>query len=226
MILSNIASIIFYFFIFLSTMLFSYLYKRTKKTIFAITSIVLPAFFVALRFRVGTDTEGYIQMFDEVSSMSFPQVISKVTSFGIEPFAIFVIKLAKLLGLDCFFFFFVFSLLTFSALFFGMKNIGKKHAWLLFSACVVLVLPFSINIMRQGAAIAIIFLAFTSTLDEDYKKFALPLFILAFTMHFSSILLFPIFLLKPFLKKFGFKRLVTAILVELVVLLFAFPLLL
>ena len=223
MILSNIASILFYFFIFFSVILFSYLYKRTKKTIFAAISVILPALFVALRFRVGTDTEGYIQMFNEVSSMDISQILYKVMSFGIEPFAIFVIKFSKLLGLDCFFFFFVFSILTFSAFFFGIKNISKEHAWLLFPACIILALPFSINIMRQGAAIAVVFLAFTSTLNKDYKKFALPLFILAFTIHFSSILLFPIFILKPFLKKYGLRRLMTAILVVLVFLLFALP---
>jgi hypothetical protein len=162
-------------------------------------------------------------MFDEVSSMDFSQLFSKTISFGIEPFAILTIKLADLLGLDCFFFFFVFSLLTFSALFFAALDINKEHAWLLFSACAIIVLPFSINIMRQGAAIAIIFLAIARTFSDNNRKYSLPLFILACTIHFSSILLLPVFFLKPSLERFGLKRVAIALSIMLILLLFVLP---
>ena len=222
MILSRIASILLYFFIFFSIILLSYLSRRTRKPFFAIVAIFIPAIFVALRFRVGTDTEGYVQMFNEVSSMDFSQIVSKIISFGIEPFAIFVIKLINLLRLDCFFFFFVFSLLTFAMLFVATNNIAKNSSWLLFSACSIIVLPLSINIMRQGAAIAIIFASISSLLIGR-KKLAFALFAFAFTVHFSTIVLLPVLFLEPFLKKYGLKHSVFISLIILVFLLFAVP---
>lgn len=224
MTLSSIASILFYISIFIFVILFSFLYSKTKKKPFAVLSVIVPALLVAARDKVGTDTSEYLKMFDEVSILPLSDAIEKVTSLGIEPFAVFSIRILGALGFKYFSFYFIFALITFGFIFLAARKYPSRNAWLFYSAMAIIILPFSINVMRQAAAIAVISLLIARLIYNPKEHFKnVFLFIFAISLHFSVAMLLPLFIIPVFYKLFGFKRTATVFSIVIIASLIIFP---
>ena len=224
MTLSSIASILFYISIFIFVILFSFLYNKTKKKPFTILSVLVPALLVAARDKVGTDTSEYLKMFDEVSMLPFSDALEKVTSLGIEPFAVFSIRILSALGFKYFSFYFVFALITFGFIFLAARKYPNKNAWLFYSTMSIIILPFSINVMRQAAAIAVIALLIARSIYNQKERLAnVALFVFAISLHFSVAMLFPLFIVPIFYKLFGFKRTTISLSIAIIASLVVFP---
>lgn len=224
MTLSRIASIVLYLSIFAFIILFSFLSKKTNKKIFMFLAVLAPALLVALRGNVGTDTAEYVNMYDEISTIPLEKAIEKVTSFGIEPFAVFSIRLLHAVNLKYFFFYFAYSIITYGFAFLFAKKIPGNRTWLLYSAVAIVLLPFSINVMRQAAAIAVIsFLIVRLFYNHEEWLKNLIIFILAIALHFSVVMLIPLFAVYTLYRTFGFKRTATIISLAILALLAVFP---
>ena len=224
MTLSKLASIILYLSVFIFIMLFSYLSKKTKKSIFMILAVFVPAVLVALRGEVGTDTAEYINMYNEISTIPLENAIEKVVSLGIEPFAVFSIRILNAVNLKYFFFYLLYSVITFGFTCLFAKKYSKNNTWLIYSAAAVILLPFSINVMRQAAAIAVISYLI-ARLFHNHNEWLknVGLFLFAITLHFSVAMLIPLFAIYAVYRVFGFKRTASIASVVIVSSLVVFP---
>ena len=224
MTLSNISSIFFYFSVFALTFLFAFLHQKHQKKAFAVISVLIPAIAIAMRFGVGTDSMAYSEMFDVVSEEPLEQAISRITAFSMEPTAIFLIRILDCFAFGHFAFYFAYSLLTFACLFFFAKKLDKNNAWIIFGALVLIMLPYCINGMRQAAAISLFALLLLRVFEKPSALLSnLALFLLAFCLHFSAIILIPVLFVAPALRRFSAKKVAIFATFALLCALFIFP---
>lgn len=224
MTLSRIASIALYLSVFAFIMLFSFLAKKTKKNFFIFLAVFVPAILVALRGEVGTDTTEYINMYDEISTIPLEKAVEKVTSFGIEPFAVFSIRILHAVNLKYFFFYLLYSIITFGFTYLFANKYSKDKTWLIYSAAAIIILPFSINVMRQAAAIAVIsYLIARLFYNHNEWVKNISLFLFAVTLHFSVAMLIPLFTIYAIYRVFGFKRTAAVLSLAIALSLVVFP---
>lgn len=207
MILSKIASIVFYLVLFTLTILFAYLQKRTNRKLFGVLAILIPSVAIAARFGVGTDSEAYIKMFDDISREPLSESITRIQTFSMEPIAVFLIKILHHFAFGYFSYFFFFSLLTFGCLYIFSKKIDTSRWWLIFGALVMIMTPYCINGMRQAAAISVFSLLLVRVFSKPRHILSnLALLLLTCCLHFSAAMLIPVLLVILAIKKYDFKK--------------------
>ena len=214
--MSNINSLYFYVIIFslltLLMMLFDYNYKKKNiKFSYFILIIVfcLLTFISGFRYKVGTDYSNYIGFY---GGFGFLEIGSQ-----------FLFKIANFISSNPQTIIFIYSFLTNLFLILAIVNLRKKNeTFLIFATYLFMYLPFSYNIIRQGLSMAICLYAF-SLLQENKRYKVLFLLLIAFSIHYSSIVLFPYFLTAMFSKnkKNNYKRILLLTLFVLVLMLFA-----
>lgn len=208
MILSNVASLILYLTLFFLVLALGYLSSISKKKIYAVFAILIPAVIVALRFQVGTDTENYKDIFDALNNQSFSSAITQAKELNFEPFTILSARLSHRMGFGYFFYFFCHSLITFVALFFSSRYVNPKKYWLFYGIFTLIMLPYCLNTMRQAAATAIFTLLLLRIFNKpsEWAKNTILTIIMVFC-HFSSALLIPVLALCLLTKKVRAKNL-------------------
>ena len=224
MILSKIASVVFYLVIFCLTFFFAFLRKKTDKKIFGFLCILIPAICIALRFGVGTDSAAYVQMFNDISTEDPSMSLARIETFSMEPTAVFLIKILHHFAYGYFAYFFAYSLLTFSFLYIFSRKLDSRNWWLIFGSVVMLMTPYCINGMRQAAAVSVFSVLLVNVLQKPRNLLTNALLLLlTFSLHFTAILLVPVLIVVLLAKRFSLKKCAAAIIVFSFITLLVFP---
>lgn len=204
--LNAFASVVLYLTVFVTAMVFAYLGEKTKKKTFCILAVLLPVLLAGFRYTTGTDSQAYRVLYNEIGSESFPITLGRVLGGGIEPFVVGVSFIGNALQMPPCFLFIAFAAITAGFLYLTTKIISVKHAWLVYGALLFMVFPESFNAMRQVAAVSVQAFALAFIFNEHQNgrraRIVPMLLLLAFsvTLHYSSLLLLPVFVLPTIVK--------------------------
>ena len=224
MILSKIASIVFYLVIFCLTFFFAFLRKKTDKKIFGFLCVLVPAISIALRFGVGTDSAAYVQMFNDISTEDPSMSLARIETFSMEPTAVFLIKILHHFAYGYFAYFFAYSLLTFGFLYIFSRKLDSRNWWLIFGSVVMLMTPYCINGMRQAAAVSVFSVLLVNVFQKPRSLLANTLLlILTCSLHFTAVLLVPVLIAILLVKHFDLKKCATVIIIFSLITLLIFP---
>lgn len=204
--LNDAASILLYLVVFLTAGIFAYLGEKKKCKTFYILAILLPVLLASFRFTTGTDSLTYRTLYDEIGNESSSFTSYRVSSGELEPFVVYASVLGNALHLPASFLFFLFASITAVALFFTTRIVSQKHAWLIYGMLLFIVFPEGMNVMRQVAANSVQALALAYVFNEHQNgrriRITPTLLLVAFsiTLHYSSVLLLPVFFLPTIIK--------------------------
>src|SRR5699024_4311729 len=158
---------------------------------YIVISLLIPSIFVGLRYKVGTDYETYVIIYNKVNQLTYIEFLNtnnyEVGFFTLE-------KLSHWVG-DVQFLFFLSSFLTLLFLYFALKQyIGKLSITLGYILYIFTVFPDSLNAVRQQLAIAIIVFSLKYIIEKKLIKFIIYVF-LASTFHITAIIVIPFYFL-------------------------------
>ena len=190
---NGMMSVLFYlsaFFVVFLIQVFAMKQKREaiKKTLI-IVSFLLVFLLMGFRYRVGTDYMNYVRLFGEYAKVPF----SESWSWGGDIGTKLIFGAASHLFSDARIVFWVYSFLTLYPLYKANKRYDFKYlayAMLIFN---FLYLPFCMNVMRQGAAMSFMLLAFCD-MRSGKKAGAVVCALISVILHTSAILMMPFLL--------------------------------
>lgn len=172
---------------------------RRQKTL-VLFSFAIMLLLIGLRYYVGTDYAGHIEMYNEYSNVSFDELMTLRGDIGSK---IIVGIIAPMFGgpLVLFWIYGVLALIPLLII-----NKKQKYKYLALSTLIynLLILPVDLNIIRQGAAMSFVLLAFQLADDKNNtrnKRKILLCMIIAFILHTSAFLMAPYLLIYLISKK-------------------------
>lgn len=176
------ATIFFYMSILLLSTFFIYISEKGKGALeynvfrtIGLLIIFIPA---ALRYDIGTDYLSYVRIYkhiqyniayNEYLEPAYYLINHTLNQLGANPQWIFVVTS------------FIFSFCLF-------KSYPKRNAWILHFVAMSLFWLSSLNLVRQGIAVAITLIALSSFVQSRYKRFFI-LTLLASTFHYSALII-------------------------------------
>ena len=183
---------------------FSYLDGRRRKskiTIFGYVAILLPCILAGLRdIGVGADSNGYGRIAFEVAkgSTSFFEYIQSRNPFvsGVEVlYRVFVYVIARIFGDIHWQFFFIQLVISFFTYKAVVDQGLKRYAWISQILFHTLFFSFSLNLMRQLMAMAIVLWALKFVQKKQWVKFIIAIAVatLLHTMAVVSALIYPLY---------------------------------
>lgn len=192
--MTNINSLIFYMSLFVVVIVLAYIYdylkKKNKKILANFTLIVAFAILTiisGIRYKVGSDYNAYIKLY---SRYDYLELGSR-----------FLFSISNLISDNPQTIIFTYSLFTNIFIMFAIREAKFKGSTaLIMASYLFLYFPFSLNIIRQSLAVAILLLAFLKIINNK-KKFAIFLGVLACLVHGSAIFFIPYFLIFLFAKE-------------------------
>lgn len=228
--LSNLASVVLYLTVFLAATCFAYLGQKKNNKIFYLLAILLPTLLIGFRYSAGTDTLTYREFYKEIGHEDLSFTLARVTTGSMEPFIVGVSYLGNLLHLDASFLLLVFAGITTAFLLGTARLFSRERGWLYFGALLLILLPESLNMMRQVAAISVQAYALMSIFVAQKKNervhwlTVIALIIFSISLHYSSAILLPVFLVPAATKCKCWRSLVVVLLGIAAACLFAYPL--
>ena len=105
-------SVIIYFFVFSMSTVLMYIGNKKKLKTLTILSLLIIVIFSAIRLEAGTDTATYRTFYEQVSTSTIERSMVRLMSGEIEPFILLTATVGGLLGLDVWFMFGIFALIT------------------------------------------------------------------------------------------------------------------
>lgn len=226
------ASIILYLAVFSTAGIFAYLGQKKKLKYLCILAVLLPVLLASFRFTTGTDSAAYRTMYEEIGSEPLNVINGRVSGGGIEPFVVYMSALGNFLQLPPSFLFMIFALITASALYFASRIVSVKHPWLIYAMLLFIVFPESLNMMRQIAANSVQAFALAYIFNEHQNNRRVKivpialLLLFAITLHYSSLLLLPVFVLPAIIRHIRGRTLTMLLFLLIAICIFAFPALL
>lgn len=199
-------SVLFYLFVFAIVFFLQVCAKNTKNValgkILVLSSFSILLLLIGLRFEVGTDYVGHIETYEGFVGKDFAEIWSGNGDVGSK----LIIGGLAVTGNDAKIIFWIYGLLTLYPLYKVNKNSGFKY--LAYSTLVfnLTIFPVCLNIMRQGAAMAFILLAFDFARRNGRIYKVLICSLLAICLHTSALLMVP-FILVYYFSKMHSKRL-------------------
>ena len=230
--LNDWASIILYLAVFSLATVFAYLGQKKNRKIFCVLAILLPALLAGFRYHAGTDSEAYRSLYEQVGSESSEMTAWRVSESGLEPFVVYTSALGNFLQLPPGFLFLLFALITTSFLYITTRTFSRNRAWLFYGMLIFIVFPESLNMMRQLAANSVQAFALAHIFKSQRYNIRVrvtPIVLLlafAVTLHYSSVLLLPVFLLPIIIKKIRGRTLTLLLCLLICACVLAFPMLL
>lgn len=199
-------SVLFYLTVFLVVfVLQSYAVKIKNKflqKVVILSSFLLILLVIGLRFEIGVDYVGHVNLYNSFIGESFTEIWSHGGDVGTK----LIIGGAASAGFDVKFIFWVYGLLTLYPIYKINKNSDFKHLALSTLIFNLTILPACLNIMRQGAAMSFILLAFDYIRHGSKIRKILLWMIIAVILHTSALLMIPFlcvyWLSKKYNKKF------------------------
>lgn len=164
-----------------------------KKYTFFISCVIL-IIFAGLRFDTGWDYKGYHYYYDMMPSIS--NLSSNLDLFrGVyfEPGFKILMSLSKTLELDFYGFQFLVSLICICIIYSSIKEERSKllFVFVYFSTCYLFL---NMSVIRQGIAVALLFLSLTS-LFSGRRKTAFLYILIGSLFHFSLVFFIPIIII-------------------------------
>lgn len=188
--MSNELSLFFYLLIYgLSAVLFS-IGLRKNKHIFKYMGLMIPIILSGFRYGVGTDYFNYINIFNGNITKSLEDFTE---NNGIFELGYFITeKISYYISGDVRLVFLITSFLTIVFFYLGLKKYKLKYPGLVFFLYLLTIFPMTMNAVRQGVAMSIMFYAITFILEKNITKY-IVLTILAGLFHISALLLIPFY---------------------------------
>ncbi len=228
--LSDFSSVVLYLAVFSAAIACAYIgQKKNSKTFYAL-AILLPAILVGFRGLAGTDTEAYRNFYSEISSESIGESLERIANGGMEPFAVLISLIGNALRLPASFMLLTFALITAAFFYATARLFNREKAWLFYGVILFIVFPEGMNMMRQLAAVSVqaFALMYVIRTQQANKKtrwlLVLVLALLSISLHYSSLLLLPAFILPVIVKHTAHEKSLALIMfIFVAICLFAFP---
>ena len=182
-------SVIIYFFVFSMSTVLMYIGGKKKLKTLTILSLLIIVIFSAVRLEAGTDTATYRTFYEQVSTSTIERSMVRLMSGEIEPFILLTATVGGLLGLDAWFMFGIFALITIFFFYKTSQKLDKKYYWVLYGALLIMAFPNSLNTMRQMAAMSVLSYLLSNIIDSVIKKQR---------VHVTKIVLFSLLYTPPF----------------------------
>lgn len=190
--MSNVASLFLYLSVFcLSSALFGYgVYRKNK--IMRWASIIPPLLLASLRYNVGTDYGTYGSLFNQFSRGSLIDYLQD--SASAEPGFYILVQISNFLTGDSALMFAIAAALSLIFFHLGLNRYKIKHPALVYFLYLMILFPATLNLVRQGVAVSIVFYAFSFLVERDFRKY-LVYMIIAGLFHVSVFILLPVYFL-------------------------------
>lgn len=185
--MSNLASLFFYIIAFaLSAYLVSFGF-RAKKRIFCMFGLLIPIIIGGFRYGVGTDYFNYINIFSEHVKKGFVDIDGIEVGYTIlEQFSsLFAPYGTRML-------FIITTALTIVFFYIGLVRFKPQYPGLVTFLYLMTLLPMSLNAVRQGIAVSIVFLALSYAKDKRTTPFVVWC-VIASLFHISALLVIPFY---------------------------------
>ena len=188
-------SLIFYLLSFIvSAGLFSYGIRKRLKFFVAI-SLIIPILIGGFRYGVGTDYFNSINLYNNHTKLSFGEFIEN-NGFG-ELLFFTLEKIAYSVFHDPRFIFVISVGLTILFFYLGVRVYKLKYPGLVYLLYLTTIFPMTLNAVRQGVAMSLVFFASTFILKAEKAKYVFMIMI-AGLFHISALLLLPVYFLGRF----------------------------
>lgn len=195
--IDGFAGVLFYVSFFsLSAVLVAYGHRRKFLPI-TLIGLLIPILISGLRYGVGTDFNAYLYIYSQVSAMSLGDFFVS-TEASLEVGFWLLVKLGSWTTLGSSFFFFLASALTVLLFYKGLMRYKVKNPGLLWFLYLLIILPMTMNLVRQGVAISAVFLAFSYISSRDFRKYLLWMLV-AGAFHMSALILLPVYFINRLL---------------------------
>ena len=202
--MSNMASLILYIGTFFLSAILMYIGERKKQKLFIVLSLLLPALLAGFRYYVGTDFYIYESMYNSTQNMSILDFLAD-SKVPLEVAFFFLIKLCSFFTNQSWLFYLSTALITTIFFYLGIRKLNLPNKSLVYLLFLFGMFPMMMNIMRQAAAISILFFSIALMLKGKTKK-SILFALLAITFHTSAIFITPILLAASFMRKHPLNR--------------------
>ena len=227
--LDSFTSLLLYLVIFLSASIFAYLGHKSGRKSFWLFAILLPAVLAGLRYSAGTDSLAYRSFYAEVNEEDWSYSVLRITTGEMEPLIVLLSRLGGFLNLGASSMLFCFALIT--TIFFALccKKYNSKYSWLCYGLLIFMAFPESFNMMRQMAAISVqayLLCDIAQKIHLNEKNNILKIIvlsILAYSLHYSSLILLPVLALPWITKHCRYRRIIFSLSLIAVFCMFALP---
>ncbi len=185
--------IIFYLLLLLLFVLGSFMSGKNKETVIKFY-FVLIWFISAFRYMIGVDYEMYMNAFIDDS---FINIFENNNDNDVELATYFICVILRNLGFGSQMFFIVYTSITIGVIYIAMKKYSSNNQIFLLAISMysMMSLPgayfWSMGVVRQAAAASILFLGSYYWLNGNNKK-TIILFLLAYSFHYSAIMVIPL----------------------------------
>ena len=178
--------IIVFLFVFLINLLVPRVKSKWMRRFLLFISLTILICFIGFRYDVGTDYDNYLRLYRRIKASTLEFAVSQ----KMEPlFGVLYWTFSKLFSID-YWIFFLHGILAVLPVYILNRIYGYKYLGYSVLIYCFLFLPFSLNGMRQGAAIGMILLAIVYLAEMKHWK-AIISFFLATQLHRSAILVLP-----------------------------------
>ena len=188
------ASFLLYIFCFVFSACMIALAQRTSRKLFTIIGLATPILLVGLRQGVGTDYAAYVYMFNEFSQISLQNLITMPEN-SIELGFYAIIQLSWLLTRDYTLMFGASAMLTVCFAYLGIKRLVPRYLPIAFFLYLLVLMPSSMNLVRQGIAMSVIIFAISYIIRGNVYKY-IACVLVAASFHTSALIMLPLYMLK------------------------------
>jgi len=230
--LNEVASVFLYLAVFLASAAFAYLGQKKNRKVFVFLAILLPALLAGFRYDAGTDSLTYRNLYSQIGEESSEMTAWRVKEGGLEPFVVYASALGNFLQLPPSVLFTVFALITTGFLYLTTRTFSRNRAWLFYGMLLLIVFPESLNMMRQLAANSVQAYVLANIFKSqryNVRVRIIPIILLlafSVTLHYSALLLLPVFLLPIIIKYVRGRTLTLLLCLFICACVLAFPMLL
>lgn len=195
--MTDMQSVVLYLVFFAASALLMYWGRRRNFRPAIILSLAIPIILGGIRYMVGTDYAAYVDMADSAGTMSLASYFTNNTS-GVELSFYIMAQVSSLLVGSSWLYFFMANAITVLFFYFGLKRYKIEKFALVYFMFLLIILPITFNLVRQGIALSIVFYAFSFIMTRDWKRY-LAWVIVAGFFHASALLVLPAYLLGRYL---------------------------
>jgi hypothetical protein len=169
---------------------------RKKIRLLSWLGLLIPILISGFRYGVGTDYFNYVNIFNshiEMDLKTYTDIngIAETGYFILEKVSYSLMGDARLVFLST-------AFLTITFFYLGMKRYRLRYPGLIFLLYLLTIFPMTMNAVRQGVAVSIMFYAFTFILNKKPFRYLL-ITLFASLFHISALLLIPFYFVGRFL---------------------------
>lgn len=187
-----IEDLILYFFVAIltaTTFHYSCKYKKNKNknfTVLYLIPLAIITLYNGLRYNVGTDFKSYVNLYDSIVARNLLQILNSNIELG----HYVICQMSELLFGTAQGMIILYSFFTNYFLIKAIEKINSKYYGISYLVFILHTIPFTLNGMRQGLALAILFFALNYSLEKKTTKFVI-FCLIASLFHTSALVFLP-----------------------------------